>query len=156
MVLKRSRKEEKRLRHLRALAALDVEEERKGIEMVSHKRADVDKMEEGKQEANEDGKGDRSRRDYHKKKVGEHQSAYGMHGHGDWSIEDMEQGAKNVKRFRTGVVTKCADHINRYIVEFDEKVKPVTPHTSFLFLFPPLVFLTLSMYTFKRSPARSV
>lgn len=67
----------------------------------------------------------------HKKTIGEHGGAYGMHSHGVWSIEELQEGAQGVTRGKTGVVTRCADHVNRYIIEFDEKVNAL----FFLFSF---------------------
>jgi hypothetical protein len=111
VVLKRSKKDERDMHYMPDAIVIHGD-----IEMTSKKKAkQQSKQDEMKARAKE-------RENAHKKKVGQHQSPYGLHAHGIWSIEELKEGARDVPRTKTGVVTRCADHINRYIIEFDDKV----------------------------------
>mmetsp|Transcript_9726 Transcript_9726/g.12783 ORF Transcript_9726/g.12783 Transcript_9726/m.12783 type:complete len:445 (-) Transcript_9726:79-1413(-) len=114
VVLKRTRKDKNRMEHLSESTQIDDD--------VELKRKDdtvkFEKMEQGKNKKIEN---KNKMENVHKKKIGEHESPYNMHAHGVWSVEELEEGAIGVTRGKTGVVTRCADHVNRYIIEFDEK-----------------------------------
>jgi hypothetical protein len=105
VVLKRSKQDAIRLQNMPDPTAGD-------IELMENKKGSGGQPQPGKL---------RKLESVHKKKIGEH-GTFNMHAHGAWSVEEMKEASIGVARGKTGVITKCGDHVNRYVIEFDEKV----------------------------------